>query len=962
MNYLPTNPPRSPRFPAHLMSLSLGLIGQLSYAACSPIQPGVAEPAEPFHSLHQPDRPEITLLPALGNPMPLPASSPPIALPPEMAAATNPSTVVADSDPITAPTERIDRRDPAPLASSTSPPSIPNSQPEAAQPDRQTLFEQVFGKPTPDSTKSVIVPWSINQIPQGEMGISIAGAADQISWNATSFLTILGQTLTPQLQAQLHELMAQGPLSPTGLKTLNIETQFNPQSLTLNIQLSPDQLRTNVVAIRDSNSQQDTEPTVTPARISGYVNMRGNLGWDWISERGDTGRKPLALSWDGVVNVEGWAVEGRADFAETGVPRWRRGDLRVVRDWPQIALRATAGEISTPTTGYQRSQSILGIAASRQFAIQPDRITRPIGNYEFFLESPSKVEIYINGNKDRIFNLPAGTQDLRDFSLSAGINDIELLITDPVGRVQRLQFMASTASQLLAPGLQQYAYSIGFPIAKAGEQRLYQWQEPLLSASHRWGISDTLTSGTYLQASLDQQLLGWDGVWATTLGNLDWDMALSRDPDVGIGYGGKLTYNYRRAGDSHQRDLTIGLDYRSVGFLSVGETEAKNDRALEARFTYSQTLFETLRANLGIRYQWGRGDRGNAYRLNLGLSRPMGLGRNLGITLSHEQRDDGSSDSQAKLNFSMAFSPRRGHNIRLTTDADLAGFAKQDISWNHSPQAAFNSIRTTAKVSYRPTDWDLDQRLAWDGHRAQVELRNSIEGNTARENKRKQNEGANPTDFWLAPKSIESQLTFGTAIAFADGHWGLSRPISGSFALLAPHPNLKGIDIEVNPSRAGASARINQWGAAVLPGLSDYRINVVNLDAPNLPLGYSLGRSTHRLRPGYRQGSLVTVGQDATVFLRGTLQTAKGEPMALVTGEVISLADRSWKPIILFTNQRGKFALEGFKPGRYALQLTLGDRLEFTIPETAKGIYTLDALKMPSNVPSTTENVGSPPD
>ncbi len=892
-----------------LRTLSLSLISQLSYPIWATVHCPLLAEVPPPPSLHPPETP---------SPLPSPLS----------AVSTEPLAPEAFAPETSAPEPPA----PEPPVETDETELVP-----AATPDRQTLFEQVFGKPKPGQAQNVIIPWSINQNRQGEMGINIGADPNTISWNATSFLETLGATVKPELQAQLKILSTQGPFSPETLKTLNIETQFNPQDLTLNIVLTPAQLRTNVVTTKSNRNNLDSSPTVNPAKISGYVNMRGNLGWNWISERDETGRQPLALSWDGVMNLNGWVLEGRADFTEDGTPRWRRGDLRLTHDWPTLAMRASAGEISTPTTGYQRGQAILGLSAARQFGIQPDRITRPISTYEFFLEAPSEVEIYINGDKDRTLDLPAGTQDLRDLSLGAGVNDIELVITDPVGRVQRLQFFAPTASQLLAPGLQQFAYSFGVPVTKDGETRIYNWDDPLLTASHRWGLSNTLTSGAYLQARLNQQLLGWDGAWATTLGSFDWDLALSRDPSLGLGYAGKLNYNYRRAGDTHNRALGLGLEYRSPDFLSVGEAEANNDTALEARLTYSQTLFEKIRANLGARYQWGRGDRNgdrnNAYRLNLGLSRPIGPGRNLGITLSHEQREDGSTDNQAKVNFSMSFSPRQGQTMRLSTDADLGGFSKQQINWNYNPRAAFNSIKTGATLNYTPEDWDVNQRMSWQGHRAQLELQNKVEGNTG---------------SWLDPASMESNLTFGSAIAFADGHWGFSRPINGSFALLVPHPTLKDIDVEINPSRSGAAATIDTWGAAILPGLSEYRLNTVNLDAPELPLGYSLGRSSHRLRPSYRRGTLITVGNDATVFLRGILQTAEGTPLELATGEVIALNDPHWKPITLFTNRVGKFALEGFKPGRYTIRLTSGEQLEFTIPETATGVYNLDILKVPA--------------
>ena len=80
------------------------------------------------------------------------------------------------------------------------------------------------------------------------------------------------------------------------------------------------------------------------------------------------------------------------------------------------------------------------------------------------------------------------------------------------------------------------------------------------------------------------------------------------------------------------------------------------------------------------------------------------------------------------------------------------------------------------------------------------------------------------------------------------------------------------------------------------------------------------------------------------------MQDAKGEPVSVQAGEVISLSDPKWKPLTLFTNKAGKFALEGLKPGRYELRL-FGNQenpIRFEIPSDKTGVYDIGILKFPS--------------
>lgn len=790
------------------------------------------------------------------------------------------------------------------------------------------LFEQVFGATAP--IQSAILPWSINGDSQGDLPVRIDSANDDIHWPAAGFLQMLAEPLQDQWLGKITALVENGFLSRRDLSQAGIQTEFDRRTLQLAVKLLPEQLRSNVVTFKKAQRSENT-PTVNAARLSGYLNTRGSLGWTWLPENNnDAGVQPVALQWDGAVNYQGWVLEGQTRFLEDSETPWQRGDLRLVHDRPNLAMRFRAGEISSPTTGYQRGTSILGVSATRQFGLQPDRVTRPVSNYEFFLEEPSKVEVFINGDRERTLNLPAGNQDLRDFSLGNGINDVELLITDTVGRERRLAFFAPVTAQLLAPGLQQFAYSLGAPIEKVGGARSYHFGDTLLTASHRWGVTQTLTAGTYLQANTRQQMLGTDGVLATALGSWDWNTAMSLDPDAGIGYGARLGYGYRRSGDVQNKSLRLGLEYRSDRFLGVGEAEPNNSTPLEASLTYQQKLLGQINTNLAGRYQWT--DEGNAYRVSLDLNRPVGNGRRFGVKFSYAQKADGQTDQQARMNFQWSM-PQRRQTLTTSTETNLAGDVRQRTSWNYRDRASINAFNTGFNFSNDGETWDLAHRLNWRGYRATLGLKTDATGDRGSR---------------LDWSGMESQLSFGTSLVFADGRFGWSKPVDGSFALFVPHKKLQGLGIEVNPSPNRAAAVIDRWGGAVLPGLSDYQINKINLDAPSLPLGYSLGHSSHRLKPGYRRGTLVTVGNDATVFLRGILQWADGSVSELKVGEVISLDDPSWKVKTIFTNRVGKFALENFKPGDYQIRLTDGETVIFSIPEDASGIYNIGSLQLES--------------
>ena len=80
-------------------------------------------------------------------------------------------------------------------------------------------------------------------------------------------------------------------------------------------------------------------------------------------------------------NVMGWVLEGKTDVLEAGDPGFQRGDVRLVRDDPANALRYIAGDITVPVSGaFQALVPLGGISVSRNFSLQPYRITASDGN------------------------------------------------------------------------------------------------------------------------------------------------------------------------------------------------------------------------------------------------------------------------------------------------------------------------------------------------------------------------------------------------------------------------------------------------------------------------------------------------------------------------------------------------------------------------------------------------------
>ena len=813
-----------------------------------------------------------------------------------------------------------------PDATSTETPSSEPTE-ESAETEAE-LFERIFGRPPPQD-QAIAVPFFINDQPQGQAIVVMAGgSANQVQ--AAPVLDKTASILQPDLQSQLAAIAnSDGYLPLDQLQQLGIEVVFDQTQLELYLQIPAELRRTNVVGIFGLPPEAaDALPVST---VSGYLNILAGEDIVW-SGSGSTGRQPLHIAFDGALNVSGWVLEGQASFIEAsfiegGAPGFSRGDVRLVRDDPVNALRYMAGDLSIPVSGaFQTVVPLGGISVSRNYSLQPYRVTRPTGEFTFFLERPARVEIYTNGVRVQQLQLEAGPQDIRNLALSTGTNDIQLVITDELGQVQRLDFATALAGNLLAPGLQQFSYNLGFPTQTLSGQRQYQWDGPQLVLAHRWGVSPTLTLGGYAQLTPSYHMIETDGIWASEVGNWGWDIAASHTSELGTGLAMRLQYELPpNPQDPSNRSLRVAAEYRGDRFTTFGALSPSSDW-LTLSAAYSQRILGDTSLTIGGDYRLGR-DGPDSYTANLGLSRSLGNGLSGSINLNHSRNQEGQDETQAFLGLSWLM-PQHRQSVALNTTVSSTEAINNRLSWSRSPDRRLQSPGLALDLNQESQGYDLSGRLTYTDYRFDLGLTHDVAWPSQSE----------------ATTSNTTRLTLGTALVFADGHVGWSRPITNSFVLVVPRDRWRGQTIGVNPSQEGYGAIVDGFGPAVLPDLQPYYVSRVRLDAPEAPLGYDLGTDEYVIMPSYRSGTLIMAGTEASAFVRGVLVDEAGAPLGLQAGEVVSLSNADWAAQPLFTNRTGRFALLGFTPGIYEIRLHDRAPLQFEITPDQEGLIDLGTL------------------
>lgn len=681
----------------------------------------------------------------------------------------------------------------------------------------------------------------------------------------------------------------------------------------------------NVVRFSGMDSTYEEGEFVEPADLSGYLNIRGRTSYthEAVTAEG-RGSGPLGLSLEGAWNFKQFVVEGQAFFEETGEYPLQRGDVRLVRDDVEHLLRYTVGDLLLPTTGFQGFVPLGGVSVQREFSIEPFSLFYPAGLVDLFLESETEIEVRVNGQLVRTAQLPAGSHRFRDFNLTTGINDVTLTLRDRFGKIRTIHTTFFSDSLLLAEGVHAFSYNFGFPQTLVNGEREYDTSTPTFSLFHRYGLSPQLTIGGNAQGSPQQALLGGDASWVNSLGSFSLDLAASDtervDPDVAV----RLGYTRRNPGTDLSRynvQWSASAQYLGRFFAPLGTLDPDNRTMLSFSLGVSLNLPLELSMSSSVSYDVGRGGAPDQLRNSLNFTRRLG---EFGFgNVNMTRVDDGVGDAEyiLFLGVTLLFDAPGGGRFGVFSSFDSSSEAAVN-EWRYYAANSIGALEPSLRHTYRPDRQDLLAELRYQGRRVEVDARHSYGlpnsgGTTSR-----------------------TDLTFGTALVFAQDTFAISRPIHNSFAIVAPRKELRGQKIGVNPQGDTFVSKADLFGPAVVPDLTAYSPRRISVLAPELAEGLSLGQGEFVVKPAYRSGARIRVGQEGTISIEGTLQDMQGRPIALQAGDFIPLDKGADEAEPFFTDRQGRFFVENIKQGEYRIEMYYAPDATagLTIPAKAKGI------------------------
>lgn len=783
----------------------------------------------------------------------------------------------------------------------------------------------------PPADVRIDVPLVLDRRILAELPAVISAREELVALDGVQLLRAIAPYVSPaKLTALRARIDRAGRLLPDAIHAEGLGVVYDPARVEVRLDVPLEMRPTRSVSL--TGVGREGPETRASADVSSYVNVLAGLD---IQNGASGGRQPLVVDLDGAFNVLGNVVEGLGTYRDDGRTRWERGDVRFVRDEEELRTRFSFGDLSYRTDGFQSSQRTAGLAIQRNFGLQPYRSSAPVGQSQLNLDRNARVDVLVNGQRMRTLDLGPGRYNVRDFPFVGGTNDVVLRITDEVGRVETIRFPFVFDTTLLGEGEHDFGLALGVPSETTRSGRTYNDADRVYSLFHAYGLTDQLTLGANLQGSDDVRQYGVESRWATIIGTFRADAALSDSVISGGGGALRLQHRYVEtpSPQSVGQNLASSATFRSQSFSALGETTASNSTALDLAVLYGQRLYEQLYGSIGLGRQIARNGAAHVSTGDINFSLPIADDVTAYLLLSTRQPSDGEKDHRIFLSVSW-FPLGSGQRFGASYDYNRGEGATRRADWSYTPSTRVDAVRADLSVDREHTTDSLQGEVGYTGYRFTSSVYRSTETS------RKREEGG---------RSHRTSFNFGTALAFADGHFAVTRPISDSFVIIAPHPTIADQTIEANVVSDTPEARSDIFGPPVLPEVNSYYQRHIVVDAPDLPLGYDLGQQVHDVRPTYRRGVIVPVGTGATVLGDGVLIDAEGKPLPLERGTIVALDDSSLPAVEFFTNRSGRFRVEGLAPGRFRLELANEPEaaIVFAIPAGTFGRYDLGRLTYP---------------
>jgi outer membrane usher protein len=522
-----------------------------------------------------------------------------------------------------------------------------------------------------------------------------------------------------------------------------------------------------------------------------------------------------------------------------------RLETKLAREFPDRMALLTVGDSISAPNSWSRQVTFAGISYGSDFATRPSFIPVVLPNLSGQAARPSTVDIYVNGVRTSQQRVDPGPFTINNIPVISGQGDVQMVVTDVLGRQQVVTQSYISAQELLRSGVNAYTYEAGilrrnFGIVSSEYSSLFA------VAQHRHGVTDSLTLDGRVEGSGREQAGSFGAEYGIApLGIIGGGVAASHS-DLGAG-GLAYVLLQRRA---RQLGYSGTLQIASSNFQQLGMAVGERAPKLQGEFQVSQSFGRRASVAVGYLRLENRSSLNNTVPTRPDFA---------GISSSINVRVGPRMYLAAAANLSETFKHASSATLTLVV---LLG--RRDIATATSTMQDGGSHLTTVDYTHQvPVGTGYGYHLRSDIGDQSTQRR--VSGDVTVQT----NSGRFQAEASEVGSEVSTRFTETGGIVGLGGHVVTSPWLTSSFALVDV-PDMSGVRVFANNQYI---ARTGRRGLVVLPVLAPYVKNIVRLDDQGVPVDVGLDLGDVSVVPMSRTG----------VFLRFPTVHANGATFQLIT-------------------------------------------------------------------------------
>ncbi len=563
-----------------------------------------------------------------------------------------------------------------------------------------------------------------------------------------------------------------------------------------------------------------------PASLGGFVN------YDFSLQSATSSTQINSLFELGAFNR--WGV-GLGTFIARDLSNNRdivRLDSSFIMDNPKKLNTIIIGDAINNGSSWGRPVRFGGIQWASNFQSQPDFITFPLPSITGEAVLPSVIDVYIDNVKQFNSSVESGPFSISNIPVMTGLQDMQLVVRDVLGREQLITQRYYVSPQLLRENLQAYSYEVGM-IRENYTQESNDYGQHFISGTHRYGINNHFTSELHGEWLSNQYNLGLGGAYLMP----EWGVfnaAIAGSNSEELGRGALFSFGFER--QTSQLSFGGNVQRADKTFTQLGLTDTRRVARLSSSAHIGIATANNSSVGLNYIYQ----DYYNQSNVNLAsayYSRSIAKGWSCSLSIFRDMTESDNHSAMLVLSYSL--------DDRTTSTASL--------THNDNGEGALFQVQKNLPYGSGMGYRILAGREESDRAEVGINLQNDI-GTYALEATRF-------NDLNYLRGSASGGLAMMNNAIFP------SRRINESFAIIEVQEQA-GVRIYAENQLVATTDR---HGRALVPALRPYQKNQIRIEQADLPLTVQAETFSMTATPYFRSGTAlnfpVATVQAATLIL-----------------------------------------------------------------------------------------------